>query len=164
ETRRPAGTDAPPYRYTAAMANEIELAWQRRWAERGTFHAVNPTGDFSDGEVPDETFYLMDMFPYPSGKGLHVGHPLGYIATRSEPRRPAGTDAPPYRYTAAMANEIELAWQRRWAERGTFHAVNPTGDFSDGEVPDETFYLMDMFPYPSGKGLHVGHPLGYIAT
>ena len=81
ETRRPAGTDAPPYRYTAAMANEIELAWQRRWAERGTFHAVNPTGDFSDGEVPDETFYLMDMFPYPSGKGLHVGHPLGYIAT-----------------------------------------------------------------------------------
>ncbi|MFC7405948.1 leucine--tRNA ligase [Georgenia alba] len=73
--------DAPPHRYTAALANELELAWQRRWAERGTFHAANPTGDLSGPEVPAESFYLMDMFPYPSGKGLHVGHPLGYIAT-----------------------------------------------------------------------------------
>ncbi|WP_345218920.1 leucine--tRNA ligase [Georgenia halophila] len=74
-------TDVPPYRYTAGLANDIELAWQQRWSERGTFHAVNPVGDLADAEVPAERFYLMDMFPYPSGKGLHVGHPLGYIAT-----------------------------------------------------------------------------------
>ncbi|WP_241236998.1 leucine--tRNA ligase [Georgenia faecalis] len=77
------GPEEPRFRYTAALAAEIEERWQERWAERGTFHAPNPVGDLApaDGAVPDEKFYVLDMFPYPSGKGLHVGHPLGYIAT-----------------------------------------------------------------------------------
>ena len=58
--------------------------------------------------------------------------------------------------------QIETRWQQRWAEAGTFHVPNP-GDA--GFQPDKPkFYCMDMFPYPSGVGLHVGHPLGFIAT
>ena len=74
----------PPFRYTAALANEIELRWQDRWAAQGTFEAPNPTGPLAPDDaaaVPAAKFYLLDMFPYPSGAGLHVGHPLGYIGT-----------------------------------------------------------------------------------
>jgi leucyl-tRNA synthetase len=77
-------SDTPPYRYTAAMAARIETAWQDRWEREGTFHAPNPTGPLADGfdRVADGPHrYLLDMFPYPSGDGLHVGHPLGYIGT-----------------------------------------------------------------------------------
>ena len=72
-----------PYRYTAEMAQQIELAWQDRWQEEGTFHAPNPAGPWAEPEkVADrEKLLVLDMFPYPSGAGLHVGHPLGYIAT-----------------------------------------------------------------------------------
>jgi leucyl-tRNA synthetase len=76
--------DTPPYRYTAVLAGEIEARWQDYWAERGTFIAPNPTGPLADPDHPRagaEKFYLLDMFPYPSGTGLHVGHPLGYIGT-----------------------------------------------------------------------------------
>ncbi|HTJ37935.1 MAG TPA: leucine--tRNA ligase [Dactylosporangium sp.] len=76
--------DIPPYRYTAAMAAEIEACWQDYWSENGTFHAPNPTGPLSDPGHPRAgapKLYVMDMFPYPSGAGLHVGHPLGYIGT-----------------------------------------------------------------------------------
>ena len=76
-----AQADTTSHRYTAELANEIERAWQDRWEEQGTFHAANPTGDLAGDGVPAEKFYLLDMFPYPSGRGLHVGHPLGYIAT-----------------------------------------------------------------------------------
>ena len=52
--------------------------------------------------------------------------------------------------------EIEKKWQKRWVDNGTYRVVE-----------DETkkkFYVLNMFPYPSGAGLHVGHPLGYIAS
>ncbi|WP_106848228.1 leucine--tRNA ligase [Blastococcus sp. Marseille-P5729] len=76
--------DVPRYRYNAALAGEIELAWQDRWEADGTFHTPNPVGELSDGfaQVADRPhLYVNDMFPYPSGAGLHVGHPLGFIGT-----------------------------------------------------------------------------------
>jgi leucyl-tRNA synthetase len=76
--------DIPPYRYTAALAGEIERAWQDRWSREGTFQAANPVGDLAPADgapLPAEKTYVLDMFPYPSGAGLHVGHPLGYIGT-----------------------------------------------------------------------------------
>ncbi|HLL67063.1 MAG TPA: leucine--tRNA ligase [Micromonosporaceae bacterium] len=79
-----AATDVPPYRYTAAMANEIEARWQDFWSEHGTFNAPNPVGPLADPGHPRAgapKLYVHDMFPYPSGSGLHVGHPLGYIGT-----------------------------------------------------------------------------------
>ena len=78
----------------------------------------------------------------------------------------AGPEAA-FRYTADLASDIEARWQDRWDDEGTFHAPNPTGDLAEagqGELPTEKQFILDMFPYPSGAGLHVGHPLGYIAT
>ncbi|ROP29218.1 leucyl-tRNA synthetase [Couchioplanes caeruleus] len=83
------GADVPPYRYTAAMAAEIEPRWQAYWAENGTFFAPNPTGELADPTHPRAgapKLHVQDMFPYPSGAGLHVGHPLGYIGTDSYTR------------------------------------------------------------------------------
>jgi leucyl-tRNA synthetase len=72
----------PPFRYTAAMAGEIELRWQERWAASGTFNSPNPSGPLAAGFAEGRPkFYVMDMFPYASGTGIHVGHPIGYIAT-----------------------------------------------------------------------------------
>ncbi len=76
--------DVPKFRYTAALANEIEAKWQDRWEAEHTFWAPNPTGLLSEGfeHVADRPkLFVLDMFPYPSGAGLHVGHPLGYIGT-----------------------------------------------------------------------------------
>ena len=52
--------------------------------------------------------------------------------------------------------DIEQKWQQFWAENGTFKA--------EDNSTKPKYYVMDMFPYPSGAGLHVGHPLGYIAS
>lgn len=71
---------APEYRYTAELAGHIEEQWQDLWETQGTFDAPNPVGTLA-GEVPKDKLFVQDMFPYPSGSGLHVGHPLGYIAT-----------------------------------------------------------------------------------
>ncbi|KZS39917.1 leucine--tRNA ligase [Aquimarina aggregata] len=53
-------------------------------------------------------------------------------------------------------NTIEAKWQKYWAEQQTFKAENNSSK--------PKYYVLDMFPYPSGAGLHVGHPLGYIAS
>lgn len=61
-----------------------------------------------------------------------------------------------------MAGEIETRWQAWWDANDTFRQPNPG---EDGFVADRPkFYCLDMFPYPSGAGLHVGHPEGYTAT
>jgi len=83
----------------------------------------------------------------------------------TDPATPA-EDQPAYRYTAALAADIEARWQDRWEKEGTFLAPNPAGPFAEPDkvAGREKLYVLDMFPYPSGAGLHVGHPLGYIAT
>jgi leucyl-tRNA synthetase len=68
----PMDEETPRFRYDARLANEIELAWQDRWEREGTFRSR---------VAGRPKFYLLDFFPYPSGIGLHVGHPLGYIGT-----------------------------------------------------------------------------------
>jgi leucyl-tRNA synthetase len=71
--------DIPKFRYDAAQAQAIETRWQERWEKLGTFTQPNPGQPGFDATKPK--FYALDMFPYPSGAGLHVGHPEGYIAT-----------------------------------------------------------------------------------
>ena len=53
-------------------------------------------------------------------------------------------------------SDIEKKWQQYWTENGSYKVSN--------ESPRPKFFVLDMFPYPSGAGLHVGHPLGYIAS
>ena len=63
----------------------IEQRWQRYWKEHKTFRASNP-GD-ADFDPDKPKYYALDMFPYPSGSGLHVGHPVGYIGSDIVARR-----------------------------------------------------------------------------
>ncbi len=58
--------------------------------------------------------------------------------------------------------EIEKKWQKYWEENKTFHAPNPGDEDFDETKPK--YYVLDMFPYPSGAGLHVGHPEWYTAN
>lgn len=74
--------NATSHRYSPELAASIENKWQTYWTTNGTFEAPNPVGPFAvDGKLPEDRKFIQDMFPYPSGAGLHVGHPLGYIAT-----------------------------------------------------------------------------------
>src|SRR4051812_25010581 len=59
-------------------------------------------------------------------------------------------------------DQIEPKWQKIWDERQVFHAPNPGENNFDSKKPK--YYVLDMFPYPSGAGLHVGHPEGFTAT
>jgi len=83
DSSRGPSDDSPRHRYTADLAREIETRWQDQWDADGTFEAPNPAGPLAE---PDKVagrpkLFVLDMFPYPSGAGLHVGHPLGYIGT-----------------------------------------------------------------------------------
>jgi len=69
--------------------------------------------------------------------------------------------------------QIEQKWQKYWSEHDTFACVNPVVRDPEGSSDprrelenshNPKFYALDMFPYPSGAGLHVGHPKGYTAT
>ena len=82
------------------------------------------------------------------------------------PMATADTDTPPHRYSAALAQDIEMRWQRHWDENNCFDAPNPAGPLADPAALEgrPKLFVLDMFPYPSGAGLHVGHPLGYIGT
>jgi len=60
--------------------------------------------------------------------------------------------------------EIEKRWQQYWKDNKTFQAVTPSPSGEGGGEVKPKYYALDMFPYPSGTGLHVGHPLGYIAS
>ncbi len=80
--------DIPAHRYNAALADRIETGWQAEWKTSGTYHTPNPAGSLTEGPTNGPAdlasrpkLFIMDMFPYPSGSGLHVGHPLGYIST-----------------------------------------------------------------------------------
>jgi leucyl-tRNA synthetase len=63
-----------------------------------------------------------------------------------------------FKYNIVIYNfqSIELKWQKYWSKNNTFKAENKS--------KKPKYYVLDMFPYPSGAGLHVGHPLGYIAS
>ncbi|MFO0748972.1 MAG: leucine--tRNA ligase [Myxococcota bacterium] len=74
-TTTPPSTDTEPKGYPHA---EVEPKWQARWLAEKTFRALDPEDPAAAGKPK---FYALDMFPYPSGAGLHVGHPEGYTAT-----------------------------------------------------------------------------------
>ena len=69
----------PTHKYCAEVANELETRWQSNWAQDNLNTIGNPGDDGFDTSKPK--FYCLDMFPYPSGAGLHVGHPVGYIGS-----------------------------------------------------------------------------------
>ncbi|MFW0793108.1 leucine--tRNA ligase [Gordonia sp. CPCC 205515] len=84
-----ADSPVPGHRYTAELAGELEARWQRNWADQHAYESPNPVGPLAgdlsafggaSADASDKLF-IQDMFPYPSGAGLHVGHPLGFIAS-----------------------------------------------------------------------------------
>jgi len=75
----PEASDGIPARMERYDFAAIERKWQDRWLQRGTFRTPGPGDASFDPARPK--YYVLDMFPYPSGAGLHVGHPKGYTAT-----------------------------------------------------------------------------------
>src|SRR6188474_3290588 len=97
------------------------------------------------------------------GKARAARHSLACIRAPSPPHcapffRPMSNE----RRKPFPFDQFEPRWQRVWDERQTFHAPNPGEPGFDASRPK--FYVLDMFPYPSRAGLHVGHPEGYTAT
>jgi leucyl-tRNA synthetase len=126
-------------------------------------------------EHRDRWYDLGGRSPVPDNvSGVRGRRPVGWSAGMSADTDPTEStssgetpDTPPFRYSAALAQDVEVRWQDWWEANGTFETPNPTGPLGD---PDETarrgekLFVLDMFPYPSGAGLHVGHPLGFIGT
>ena len=83
-----------------------------------------------------------------------------------QPAAGGAADTPSHRYTGALAQTIEAKWQDRWEAEGTFNTPNPAGPLGDvaAVAGRPKRFILDMFPYPSGTGLHMGHPLGFTAT
>ncbi len=69
----------PTFKYCASVADELETRWQAKWKEDNLNTVVNPNDANFDRTKPK--FYCLDMFPYPSGAGLHVGHAVGYTGS-----------------------------------------------------------------------------------
>ncbi len=104
------------------------------------------------------------------GAATHRIYPGRVTSAEKTSGDTAGTTA--HRYTAAVAGEIEQRWQQTWSDEHAYEAPNPVGPLAgdlsafgggDADAADKLF-VQDMFPYPSGAGLHVGHPLGFIAS
>jgi leucyl-tRNA synthetase len=111
---------------------------------------------------------LLSRQPSPAcGSGVAPGANWNKQLGRPLPvnSEPSATDTE-FRYGAALAGQIEMKWQEIWSDQGTFEVPNPVGALSRGTSldPARKLYVIDMFPYPSGAGLHVGHPLGFIAS
>ena len=83
QSNEPQQTDQQAFRYSGALAQQLELRWQQWWADNNIFETPNPAGPLADPEALNDKpkLFVLDMFPYPSGTGLHVGHPLGFIGT-----------------------------------------------------------------------------------
>ena len=80
----PDGDTIPAFRYNGALASRIEQQWRDYWDEHDTFATPNPVGPLADADAPNaggDKLFIHDMFPYPSGDGLHMGHVLGYTGT-----------------------------------------------------------------------------------
>jgi len=126
--------------------NEIEARWQGAWERDKTFRVLNPGDDGFDPSKPK--YYVLDMFPYPSGAGLHVGHPMGYIGSDIVARRkrmegfnvlhPMGYDAfglPAEQYAIATGRHPEgtvsspRATSTTTAGRSGSSAGSTTGDW-----------------------------------
>ena len=89
------------------------------------------------------------------------------MSTTADPSQSGrGGSIPGFRYNASLASQIESKWQDHWEKNRSFEAPNTAGPLADTKAVGgrEKLFILDMFPYPSGAGLHVGHPLGYIAT
>ena len=116
---------------------------------------------------------MLPALPFRSNHGVFAAW-LIYDTEAMSAKRPQGSirgndpesKIPAFRYTSGLANQIESKWQDHWDAEGTFEAPNPAGPLAQPEkvAGREKLFVLDMFPYPSGAGLHVGHPLGYIAT
>ena len=165
--REPGGRDLVGDAPEVVAVSDAHDAIPRRRVTRGSGAEGNRTPD------PFHAMEVLYQLSYsPEGRPRYQRRVATISARYARPphdraRAAPLPDAPPFRYNAALANEIEAKWQDRWDAEHTFWAPNPTGALADGfaAVADRRkLFVLDMFPYPSGAGLHVGHPLGYIGT